>query len=87
MYLEQLFLPSVTPFCEKNIPICRFHTHIGAVTKSKKSVRGTIDTFESSKKFHTIMKVLNYRFINIHHTFNTLSVRRKLRGLKLSKNV
>ena len=41
----------------------------GVVTKFKKSVGRTIDTFGSNKKFHTFMKVLNYRFIKWTYLF------------------
>ena len=35
----------------------------GAAVELKKSVGCKIDTFGSNKKFHTVTKVLNYRFI------------------------
>ena len=40
-----------------------FEPVLGAVTKLKKVLDGQIDTFGSNKKFHIVMKMLNYRFI------------------------
>ena len=49
--------------CDKASSKWKLNILMGLLRNFKKSVRQTIDTFKQNKKFHTAMKMLNYRFI------------------------